>query len=368
MSSKRPHAFLITAFLAAVVCSAGVHAAGVPVERNYYVYVTAESDDTVHLLRFGPAGGEVVRTITVGAFATEIEGPHGIRVSPDGRHWYVSIAHGLPYGSIYKYDTSDNISVSDVKVGLFPATMDISNSTGLMFVANFNLYGDMEPSTISVVDTVSMQEIAQVAQGFMPHGSRTSPDGKFHYSVGMMDDALYELDVMRLSMGRKLQLTPDDAPAAESGHDGHHMAVTRPTWAQPHPTRPFVYVALQGVDQVAEVSIEDWKITRRFHTQKGPYNLAITADGKRLLATCKPHHSTAIWDLDTGMELASVPASRRITHGVTVSPDSRFAFISVEGIGDEPGTVDVIDLQSYKTVASIDVGKQASGIDFWKME
>jgi hypothetical protein len=30
--------------------------------------------------------------------------------------------------------------------------------------------------------------------------------------------------------------------------------------------------------------------------------------------------------------------------------------------------VDVIDLQSYEVRASIDIGKQASGIDFWKME
>ena len=65
---------------------------------------------------------------------------------------------------------------------------------------------------------------------------------------------------------------------------------------------------------------------------------------------------------------STVPSSRRITHGVTVSPDTRFAFVSVEGVGGEPGTVDVIDLQTFERRASIDVGKQASEIDFWKME
>ncbi len=86
------------------------------------------------------------------------------------------------------------------------------------------------------------------------------------------------------------------------------------------------------------------------------------------LATCKPNNSTAIWDIANGKELASVPASRRITHGVTVSPDNRFAFVSIEGVNAEPGTVDVIDLQSFEVRASIDVGMQASGIDFWKIE
>ena len=113
-----------------------------------------------------------------------------------------------------------------------------------------------------------------------------------------MDDSLYEIDVMNLAVGRTLHLTKDDElPTRVNDDDGHNMAVVKPTWVQPHPTKPLVYVALQGVDQIAEVSLEDWKITRRFHTQKGPYNLAITPNGKMIIATCKPNNSTAIWDL-----------------------------------------------------------------------
>ena len=359
MSAMRLYLATILILFNATVVSAD------DVVNNYYAYVAAESDDTVHVIRFGPDGGEVLKTITVGAFATETEGPHGIRVSPDGRFWYVSIAHGSPYGSVYKYDTTDNISVGDVQAGLFPASLDISSTTGLLFVVNFNLHGDMVPSSVSVIDTDSMTEIAQIEQGIMPHGSRASPNGRFHYSVGMMNDTLYEIDVLKLAVGRELYLAGRNA-AVE--HAGHNMGVVKPTWVQPHPTKPFVYVALQGADQVVEVSLVDWEITRSFDTQKGPYNLAITPDGRKLIATCKLNDSTAIWDLESGTELADVPASRRITHGVTVTPDSRFAFVTVEGVGDDPGTVDVIDLQSYETLTSIDVGKQASGIDFWKTE
>jgi hypothetical protein len=49
-------------------------------------------------------------------------------------------------------------------------------------------------------------------------------------------------------------------------------------------------------------------------------------------------------------------------------PDNNCAFISVEGVGTDPGTVEVIDLQSLKTVATLDVPEQAAGIDFWKTE
>ncbi len=363
------HKSLILVVLLLIVSPSPATAVGDPVVNNYYVYVAAESDDAVYLVKFGPAGGQVVQRIPVGIFPTEIEGPHGVRVAPGGRYWYVSIAHGNPYGYVYKYATSDNAAINDVKAGLFPATMDISSTTGLLFVVNFNLHGDMVPSTVSVIDTSSMTEIAVIEQGIMPHGSRASPDGRFHYSVGMMSDDLYEIDVMKLEVSRRLRLVE------MSGHEGHNMdsgdhqmAVAKPTWVQPHPTRQLAYVALQGADQVVEVNLQDWKITRRFNTQKGPYNLAVSPNGKLLVATCKPNHSTAIWDLESGRELASVPASRKITHGVTISSDNRFAFVSVEGVAGDPGTVDVIDLQSFEVRASIDVGKQASGIDFWKMD
>ena len=43
-------------------------------------------------------------------------------------------------------------------------------------------------------------------------------------------------------------------------------------------------------------------------------------------------------------------------------------FVSVEGIGSQPGTVEVIDLRALETVATVDVGSMAGGIDVWKEE
>jgi hypothetical protein len=51
-----------------------------------------------------------------------------------------------------------------------------------------------------------------------------------------------------------------------------------------------------------------------------------------------------------------------------VTPDSRYAFVSSEGVGSAPGKVDVFDVQKPRLVASVNVGQQASGITFWKMK
>ncbi len=72
-----------------------------PPARTYYVYAAAESDDEVAIVRYGPDGAELGKTSTVGSVPAEVEGPHGLNVYPDGRHWSVSIAHGFPYCSLH---------------------------------------------------------------------------------------------------------------------------------------------------------------------------------------------------------------------------------------------------------------------------
>jgi DNA-binding beta-propeller fold protein YncE len=93
----------------------------------------------------------------------------------------------------------------------------------------------------------------------------------------------------------------------------------------------------------------------------------MTKDG-RLIATNKKGQSVSVFDPKTGKELARIPTKRKVVHGAVVTPDNRYAFISVEGIGSDPGTVEVIDLASLTNVGVLDVPTQAAGIDFWKTE
>jgi hypothetical protein len=72
--------------------------------------------------------------------------------------------------------------------------------------------------------------------------------------------------------------------------------------------------------------------------------------------------------LKSGKELAHIPTKRKVVHGAVVSSDNRYAFISVEGVGSEPGTVEIIDLEALKTVATVDVAQQAAGVDFLRTE
>jgi len=342
--------------------------------KNYFIYATAESEDEVSLLRFDGNKIYLHENIKVGVNPVEIEGPHGINISPDGDYWYLSMAHGVgsPNGILYKYSTKTNNIVGQVELGFFPATLEVSRSTGLLYIVNFNLHGGHDQiSSVSIVDPEMMIEIERVETGIMPHGSRLLNNGLKHYSVAMMSGELFELDAAEMVITRKLKTSNSKMfhhSKMHHNHSNHTMDKSMPTWVYPSPDDKLLYVVNSGTNEVLEINIKRWSIQRKFSTSKGPYNCEVSNDGKYLVVTYKPDGYTGIWDLNKGVELAKIKNSRKVSHGVVISPDSKFAFVTVEGIGAQPGTVDVIDLHKLKLIDQIDIGKQAGGIAFWKME
>jgi DNA-binding beta-propeller fold protein YncE len=361
---------------------------GAPVtaqQPTYFVYVASEAADRITVVRFGPDGAAVDREIPTGIMPTDIDGPHGLALSPDKTYYYVSIAHGQPNGSVWKYSTKDDKVVGRVTLGMFPATLDVSPDGDYLFVVNFNLHGDMVPSSVSVVTPEDMTEIARIPTCAMPHGSRLSADGSRHYSVCMMDEQLVEIDTTTLKVSRHFVLTrgreagmsgpPMRMPRAErasasAGHGTEAPAAgdesCSPTWAQPSRTTASVFVACNGSSDIVEVALREWKLVRRIPAGAGVYNLAMTRDG-RLIATNRRDQSVSVIDTETGAELTRVRTRRKVVHGVAVSPDDRYAFISLEGVAAEPGTVEILDLKSLTMVGSVDVGQQAGGIDVVRM-
>jgi DNA-binding beta-propeller fold protein YncE len=399
---------LVAVLLVSILMAASVQrlSASQPVQ-DYLVFVVCESADTLVLLRFGPGGLHVEKQARVGLMPMDINGPHGVAVSPDKKYVYVAVGHGRPYGSAWKFDAATLTSMQYTNLGLFPATSDISKDGSFLYVANANFHGDMERSSISAVATDEMIEVKRIPTCIMPHGSRFNPQGTKHYSACMMDDLLVEIDTASFTVSRHFVLSQGKemgmagAPAAhdpdshnpglhnpgphnEAAHgegadngasrkDDSHQAVSHkelactPTWAQPSNDGSIVYVACNQTSEIVAVDVKTWKMVRRFPAGPGVYNLAMTKDG-RLIATNKRGQSVSVFDPSTGKELARIPTKRKVVHGVVVTPDDRYAFISVEGVGAEPGTVEVIDLESLKTIATVDVGEQAAGIDVWKTE
>jgi len=348
--------------------------------KDYWLKLVCESSDRIVTVRFGPGGAKIMKKTETRILQADISGPHGIAFSPDRKNFYVSIGHGRPYGTAVKYVADTDEVVKQVGLGLFPATEDVSPDGNFLYVVNFNLHGDMVPSSVSVVDANEMLEVARIPTCVMPHGSRVSRDGKHQYSACMMDDLLVEIDAENMKVARTFRVSAGKeagsigAPAKGNGdaHEGMKMNMASvtcsPTWAQPSVDDSRVFVACNKSNEIVEVDTKNWSLVRRIPAGNGVYNLGVTSDGKLLVATNKRDASVSIFEIATAKELVRLPTKRKVVHGVAISPDSRYAFITVEGVGEEPGTLEIIDLIARKTVATVDTPPQAAGIDFWKME
>jgi DNA-binding beta-propeller fold protein YncE len=364
--------------LAVLVPAASLAACGVPGAvpspgaARYVAYVASESTDEVARVVFAAGRLVVERQRSVGVIPTEIDGPHGLAVAPDGRHLYVTLGHGRPFGQLLKLDTRDESMVGQVQLGLFPATVDVTPDGQYAFVANFNLHGDHVPSSVSKVHLPSMTEVVRTETCVMPHGSRISPDGRRHYSACMMDQVLVEIDVATGLVTRRFSVAPGReglVPLVPGAHARPHRPaagepVCSPTWAQPGPDGARVYVACNRSAEVLEIDVAEWRVLRRFVTGTSPYNLEVTPDGALLLVTLRSREEAAVEvvDLASGETRGRVATSTVLPHGLAVTPDSRYAFVSVEGVGSEPGRVDLLDLRALRRVASVEVGQQAGGI------
>jgi hypothetical protein len=315
----------LTAFaaLGLAACAPTMAPPGAPSpEAAYEMIVANESADVMSRVTFEPGVGlVVVDQIPVGVMPTELDSPHGVAVSRDRRYWFVTLGHGTPFGWLWKFDAHADTALGRVELGPFPASLDVTPDGRHAFVVNFNLHGDPVPSTVSVVDTETMEEVARPMTCVMPHGSRIDAAGAFHYSVCMHSDQLVLIDTRTFEVSRRISLAPGregvldvgdtGAPThgAHAAHGERHAArehhyetageMCSPTWATPGrgDRNGLVYVPCNRTDVVLEVDPQEGVVRRTFATGRGPYNTEVTPDGRMLLAAGGPARDDRLREL-----------------------------------------------------------------------
>lgn len=365
---------------------AGQLQVGAPPSPRLTVYVASEAVDLVSRVHFGPEGATVEKVIKVDPRPSENDGPHNLNISPDGRYWYTSVAHGTPNGTLWKFDTATDSLVGTAVLSRFPATISFSPDGEFAWVANFNLYGDMVPSSVSVVYTPAMQEVARIPACLMPHGMRVAADGSRAWMTCMMDDKVVELDPGSYGITRVLRVKPGAERVLETnramqpgeldqqhGHMSHDAPAAgssscAPTWVQPTADGRRLYIACNRHSEVLEVDAASLGVLRRIATGKTPYNLAISADGRTLVATLKGAQALSVIDLVSGKEVAQLRTSHTVPSGVQITPDGRYALVTCEGKAAEAGAVDLFDLGGRRLLSTAQVGAGAGGLQILRYE
>jgi YVTN family beta-propeller protein len=156
--------------------------------------------------------------------------------------------------------------------------------------------------------------------------------------------------------------TASAPPAPAASADGE----CQPTFVSVSPDDRTLYVACNHTNTLQVWDAATLTMKKELPVGKGAYNVEPSPDGKLVIVTNKKDQSISIVDATTLTELARIPTSKKIVHGVAYSPDGKYAFISCESIGADPGAVDLIDLATRKQIATIPVPAQPTGITIWR--
>ncbi len=355
----------------------------------FTLYVSSEAGDIVTRIEVGPGGWHAVREIPVGLMVTDLDGPHNVAVSPDGRFWYVSLAHGTPFGSVWKYATESDSLLGRVQVGMFPTTIGLSPDGAWAFVPNSDFHGDRgKQNTVSVLYTQDLTQLVEIPTCDMPHGSRFNHAGTAVYIACMMSDELVQIDPSMLGIVKRIPLG-SGTPAAHAEHGGAAGPPALPpgaprrlgaasstmpgqnpdcltTYVSVSPDDANVYLACNHSNELQVRDAATLELLRRLPTGDGAYNVEPSLDGRWVLVTNKKGQSVSVFETGSWREAARIPTSKRVPHGIAFSPDGRYAFVSVESVGSDPGAVDAIDLTTLTRVASMEIRRQPTGIAVWR--
>jgi YVTN family beta-propeller protein len=352
-------------------------------EPGYRVGVVSESGDIVTWLRPGEGTLTQEKVIPVGIMPADIDGPHNLTVSADNRFYYISIAHGTPFGTLWKMDAASDTLVGRAPLEMFPTTIGLTPDGELAFVANSDFHGDHpRQNVISVVHTPTMSTITHLPACDMPHGVKSNHAGSFIYISCMNSDELLEIEVATLRITRRVKTgtghdmngmagmnhgaTPPPASAPAPAPAGPDMSCA-PTFVSVSPDDRTLYAACNHGNSVQVWDAATLTKTKEIPVGAGAYNVEPSADGRWVIVTNKKAQSFSLIDAQTLAEVVRVPTTKKIVHGVAYSPDGRYAFISQESIGADPGAVDMFDIAARKVVATVPVPAQPTGISILRM-
>ena len=368
--------------LAAATLGIAPAAAQQPAPAPYQIGVVSESGDIVTWLAVRDGRLVQERVVPVGLMPADVDGPHNIAVAPDHGSYYVTIAHGTPFGSLWRLDAKTDTLIGRADVEFFPTTIGLTPDGEFAFVANSDFHGDRpRVNPVSVIHTPTMSKIADIPVCDMPHGVKSNRAGTRVYVSCMHSDEIVEMDVSTIGIARRAKTGAghEMATAAKPGqeHAGHATAPTpaapapegtvcSPTFVAVSPDDRFLYVACNTSNDLQLWDAKTLTKVKAIHVGKGAYNVEPSPDGKWVLVTNKKDRSVSLVDAASFTEVARIPTTKGVVHGVAYSPDGQYAFVSAESVGSDPGSVDMIDLATRKLVSTFPVPAQPTGIAIWR--
>ena len=306
---------------------AGLPAGSSP--RSGRLYVTSGLTDQV--FRLDPETGAVVSTFHLDMRRDEVDEPHGVTISPDGRHWYVTIAHGNP--TLWKFELPDDRLVGRLRLGSRGASrVGLTPDGRFAFVPDYARAGAGAVSEVTVVRTEDLHLVGRVEVCPAPHDAQVSPYGLLVAVTCSLSDELAFLDPATLHVVHRFFVGPDPGSPGEPRYKPLNLV-----WS---PDGRFVHVTLSAAAMIRTFSLEGDAVAE-VRVGDGPAQLASALDGQILVTANRLDRTASVVEVSFSPDRKPGLEERRrleldvpYPHGIALTPDGGRAFVTYEG---EPG-------------------------------
>ena len=309
---------------------------------------TPAAAQTVRIVQTNSAGDNVhiidPVTNTVVGEVTGIERAHGAAPSPDGR-------------SIYVANEADN-TVDVVDVAMLKVTKKIPLSGRPNNIAatpdGRKVYVAIaqSPGALEVIDTATNEITATISVHGGVHNTYVTPDGK--YAIAGMVGAR-NITVVDTKTDMPVWTTYWDLGIRPMAMDTHPDGSTRHIYAQLSNFNGFGVLDFDTRKEVTRIEYPGVPRDQQTpgHGGNTAHGIGVTPDNEYLVANSSLDSMVYVYTLPDLDLVGSVKVGHS-PNWVTITPDSKFAYISLSG----SNSVGVIDIAAVKMVAEIKTGGQ----------
>jgi YVTN family beta-propeller protein len=297
------------------------------------------------------ATGRVLATLPTG------EAPHEVATSHDGK-WAVVSNYGV------RERPGNSLTVIDIAMAAVARTIDLGEYRrphGMKFLPGDTLLAVTSEASRAVllVDFPSGRVVGTVpTNGRGSHMLASSMSGDETFTTNIPDGSISRLDLGK----REIKAVIPVAKFVEG------IAIT--------PDGKQVWVGSNGDSIVVVVDVNAGRAVDTLWGFGTPYRLAVSNDGNSAVVTDPVRAEVRVYEARTHRQRFLIPVARDSLvptaevagspspEGVTIAPDSRWAFVTLQG----RNRVATIDLQSGRIVAIAPTGTWSDGVAYSPME
>ncbi|NUN71121.1 MAG: beta-propeller fold lactonase family protein [Bacteroidetes bacterium] len=331
-----------------------------------WAYVTNQGEDLTAVIDLDR--NRIARYVTTGLASVGTaspQAPHNAVVDWQNQYYYVNLIGG---SKLLKFRVSDNTLAGELTSGLSsPAQVALTKNSDTAFVTNF----ENGKTNITVVNTVTMTKIGDIGSPAMlkPHGVTITPDFRSVIVANSLSDNITVINTSDRSIAAVIPVS-GSVPALPVNYtyqfEPYQSVIT--------PDSRFVFVTCRKSGEVRVIDLQLGTVIDSITVGTFPLIPAITPAGDIVFVANRNSNSVTAVSVATRSVLFTVPNVGVEPHGIAVSKDGKYVYVSCENLGvsepphhatsggKKPSFLKVIDIASRSVIASLELGNFGSGM------